>query len=302
MECLICGGKVFKPYYYPPNLFNNKTFSYHECMSCHSAQISPLPDDEDMRLMYGSNDHSYLLALKDGELLQQNFIYPKYHHQGFQIKFFEKYNYKQFGNSLLDIGCGSGYYMQFAKTFGFSCYGIEFGSDFAKLLRAKTSLDIYSFEEFSTQFPEGKQFDIIHLGHVLEHSTQPKAFIEGLKKYAHSNTLFIIDGPLEKNRCLSRFVIMCGSMLRRNKSNTYHPQHITFTNFKSQEIFFEKTGLTKINYEVAEQMFPFPSSLKDETFKNRLLFYLGRISINLSKIIPGAGNVFHYAGKLNTKA
>jgi 2-polyprenyl-3-methyl-5-hydroxy-6-metoxy-1,4-benzoquinol methylase len=297
MDCLICGNKVFKPYYYPPTLFNNKTFTYHECTSCYSAQISPLPDDDDMKLMYGSNDHSYLLSLKDDELLNFSFTYPKYNHQRFQLQFFKKFIYKQYGNTLLDIGCGSGYYMNHAKSFGFTCVGIEFSTDFAKLLRAKTGLDIFSFEEFSKKFPEGKQFDLIHLGHVLEHSTNPKQFIESLKPYTHAKTIIIVDGPLEKNKCLSRFVIMCGSLLRKNKSNTYHPQHITFTNAASQLTFFEKAGLTKINYTITEQMFPFPSKLQGETFKNKLLFLLGRISVNLSKVIPGAGNVFHYAGR-----
>lgn len=297
MECLICGGKAFGPYYYPPNIFNNKTFTYHECTTCSSAQISPLPDDDDMKKMYGTSDHSYLLSLKDGEALQYNFNYPKYNHQGFQLHFFKNYNYKQYGNTLLDIGCGSGYYMSYAKTFGFTCFGIEFDTEFAKLLRLKTTLDIYSFEEFSQKFPEGKKFDIIHLGHVLEHSINPKHFMDSLRSFAHDKTVFVIDGPLEKNKCLSRFVIMCGSLLRKKESNTYHPQHITFTNFDSQRIFFEKAGFTKINYAIAEQMFPFPSSLGGQSIKNKLLFCLGRISVNLSKVIPGAGNVFHYAGR-----
>lgn len=198
MECLICEGKEFRPYYYPPNIFNNKTFTYHECVNCYSAQISPLPNDEDMALMYGSGDHAYLLALKDGERLHHNFNYTKYNHQKFQLQFFKKFNYKQYGNTLLDIGCGSGYYMSYAKALGFSCFGIEFSSDFAKLLREKTALDIYSFEEFSSRFPEGKKFDIIHLGHVLEHSIDPKDFITRLRSFAHSETVFVVDGPLEK--------------------------------------------------------------------------------------------------------
>ena len=84
MECLICGNGKFKPYYYPPNIFNSKTFTYHECLQCHSAQIYPFPDEEDMKLMYGSNDHEYLLKIKDGERLKFSLDYPKYNHQGFQ--------------------------------------------------------------------------------------------------------------------------------------------------------------------------------------------------------------------------
>lgn len=297
MECLICGEKDFYPYYYPPTIFNKKTFSYQECCHCHSAQINPLPDEEDMKLMYGSDDHSYLLALKENEKLSFSQPYIKYNHQAFQLHFFKKYNYKQYGNTLLDIGCGSGFYMNYAKSFGFSCYGIEFSSDFTELLRNKTSLDIYSFEEFEKIFPEGKQFDVIHLGHVLEHSVVPAHFLQSLKKYAHAKTIFIVDGPLEKNICLSRFFIKWGSKLQGKKSNSYPPQHITFTNRHSQLMFFGRLGLTRINYEITEQMFPFPPKFRGESLKGKLMFILGRISVNLSKIVPGSGNIFHYAGR-----
>ncbi len=297
MECLICGEKDFKPYYYPSTIFNNKTFNYFECCNCHSAQISPIPNEDDMKLMYGSEDHHYLLALKENEKLTFTKNYPKYNHQGFQLDFFKKYNYSQYGKTLLDVGCGSGFYMNNAKSFGFNCYGIEFDGDFAKLLRSKTDLDIYSFEEFEKMFSNRKQFDVIHLGHVLEHTVVPAHFLNTIKKYARPETIFIIDGPLEKNMCLSRFFIKWCSKLQGKKSNSYPPQHITFTNRHSQLIMFEKQGLKKINYEIAEQMFPFPSKFKGESLKNKLLFILGRISVNLSKIVKGSGNIFHYAGR-----
>lgn len=297
MECLICGNIGFKPYYYPPTQFNNKLFHYHECTACQSAQISPLPDDDDMKLMYGTIDHSYLLNLKEGEQFKYISNYPKYNHQAFQLHFLKKFNYQVYGKTLLDVGCGSGFYMNFAKTLGFDCHGIEFSADFAKLLRTKTKQDIYSFDEFKTLFPEGKQFDIIHLGHVLEHSTAPAAFFNDLKKYAHSKTVFIVDGPLEKNKCFSRFVIKYASKWQGRKTNSYPPQHITFTNKNSQLRFFERAGLVKINFEVTEQMFPFPSSMKGESLKNKIMFIIGRISVNLSKLFPGSGNIFHYAGQ-----
>lgn len=297
MKCLICGAEDFKPYYYPPTVFNNKTFTYHECGSCYSAQISPLPNDEDMTLMYGSTDHAYLESVPEGQLLKHDFNYTKYNHQGFQLEFFKEHNYAQYGKTLLDIGCGSGYYMSYAKTFGFECIGIEFSTDFAALLRQKTAIDIYSFEEFAAIFGDKKKFDIIHMGHVLEHSIDPMDLLLRLKVYAHKDTVFIVDGPLEKNKCLSRFVIKCGSLLQRNKKNTYHPQHITFTNKDSQLKFFERAGLSKLNYSIAEQMFPFPPKLSGASLKGKLLFCLGRISVNLSKLIPGAGNIFHYAGR-----
>jgi SAM-dependent methyltransferase len=292
MECLICGNTKFKPYYYPPTKFNNKLFRYYECESCHSAQIDPLPDQQDMKLMYGPEDHAYLLK---EEVHVYTDSYTKYNHQKFQLDFFDRFSYGTKGKTLLDVGCGSGFYMHHAERSGLNCTGIEFDTEFANLLRKKTGKAIYSFEEFESMF-RGKTFDYIHMGHVLEHSTDPFGFLQDLRKFSHASTVFIVDGPLEKNKCFSRWLIKRGSKLKQEHVNSYHPQHITFTNFDSQLLFFQRNGLSTINYAIAEQMFPFPPAFIGP-IKDKLLFCAGRISVNLSKLIPRAGNIFHYAGR-----
>jgi ubiquinone/menaquinone biosynthesis C-methylase UbiE len=295
MLCLVCGNNKLRKYYYPEVRFNNKTFNYYECTSCRSAQIDPMPNADDYAKMYGVNDHTYLTKLKASESVNFERIFPKYNHQKYQVDFFSKYNYHLSGKTLLDYGCGSGFYMYHAKKQGLECTGVEFNSEFASLLKEKTGLTILTVTEIS-----GKTFDIVHLGHVLEHMENPFITMEELKKYGHKDTLFIIDGPLEKNRCLTRWMIKLISLIKNKKFNTYSPQHLTFTNYSSQLLLLEKAGFKKINYEVQEQMFPLPEVLNlMDPFKS-LLFIVSRISINISKLHPKWGNVFHYAGKINS--
>lgn|GEM_PF-3424258 len=293
MNCLICGNNKMHKYYYPDVHFNDKIFKYYECGSCHSAQIDPMPDENDYSKMYGVNDHAYLAKLKEGENVNFNKKYPKYNHQKFQIDFFSKNNYHITKKTLLDYGCGSGFYIYHAQKKGLDCTGVEFNPEFALLLKQKTGLNILTLNEI-----KGKTFDIIHLGHVLEHMENPQLALQDLKKFAHKDTLFIVDGPLEKNKCLSRLLIKTISILKHKKFNTYHPQHLTFTNYNSQLVLFENAGLTKINYQVKEQMFPLPEMFNiTKPFKS-LLFITSRISIAISKLNPKWGNIFHYAGKL----
>jgi ubiquinone/menaquinone biosynthesis C-methylase UbiE len=297
MRCLVCGKDNMHNYYYPDVHFNNKIFKYYECGDCGSAQIDPMPDVDDYKKMYGVNDHRYLTELKENEFVDFNRSYPKYNHQKYQIDFFSKYKYHLHGKTLLDYGCGSGFYMHHAKKFGLDCTGVEFNADFAALLKSKTGLNIVTLEEV-----KGKQFDIIHLGHVLEHMEDPGMFLESMKQYAHKSTVFIIDGPLEKNTCLTRFFIKMISLIKRKKFNTYPPQHLTFTNYHSQLLLFKKNNLECMNYEVQEQMFPLPEKFEISKPFGALQFIISRISINLSRLNSTWGNIFHCAGKLKNNS
>lgn len=292
MYCLICNSNNMRKYYYPDVHFNGKIFSYYECFDCKSARIVPIPDDDDFSKMYGTTDHSYLLQLKDTDRLNFDKALSRYNHQNYQLYFLKKFYAQGKGKKLLDIGCGSGFYMYHATKLGYECTGIEFNETFCNLLSQKTDLHITTFDNINN-----KKFDLIHLGHFLEHTPNPTETIQDIKKYAHKDTLIIIDGPLEKNACLSRFIIKCGSKIKRKKYNSYPPQHITFTNYQSQLYLFEKCGLQKINYFVKEQMFPFPERVDIKKPVTLFLFIISRCSIIISNLNPRWGNIFHYAGR-----
>lgn len=296
IKCLICESNNLHNYYYPNVLYNNKCFTYLECGDCGSAQIDPMPRHEDYEKMYGVSDHTYLNTLTESEKISFERSYPKYNHQKYQLDFFDKFGYNTKGKTLLDYGCGSGFYMHHASKQGLDCTGVEFNENFAKLMSGKTGLKIVSEKEIG-----GKKFDIIHAGHILEHLEDPLTGLEKLKGYAHANTLFVIDGPLEKNKCLSRFIIKTGSLLKGKKVNTYPPQHLTFTNYDSQLLLFKRAGLAIRYYEVKEQMFPLPETFKLTEPKRDVLFLIARLSVNISKLNKRWGNIFHYAGVLNTQ-
>lgn len=298
-KCPLCDSGISKSYFYPPTTFNNKVFHYYECQNCGCSFVNPFPDKNDFDLIYGEDDHAYLKKLGEDEMHIYNFDIPPYNHQRFQIDFFSKYKYWEKAGSLLDIGCGSGFYMKSAMRSGIHATGIEYNENFTKLLRKKTGLSIFSFNEFEKN-NDGKKFDLIHFGHILEHLIRPEDMLNWAKKYAHENTLIIVDGPLEKNKCLSQMVISTGSKIKKNKMNYYAPQHISFTDHRSQLRFFEKCGLEKVNYQITEQLFPLPSKPDYRSVKNLLLFLTARMSVTLSKLNSRWGNVFHYAGKFRT--
>jgi SAM-dependent methyltransferase len=292
--CRICHSDALVRGKYPDIHFNNKVFSYYKCKNCSSYNVFPNPTPEDFEKIYGEEDHTYLKSTP--EKIIYNFNYPFAHHQGYQIKFLNQIKQQLKGKSLLDFACGSGFYLKYAEQLGAKVVGIEFDEKFVKLLTDKTDLEIYTLDKALEIF-HNKPFDYIHLGHILEHLTDPVATMDTLKKLAHKDTVFIADGPLEKNACIARFYIDFGSRIKGKKFNNFAPQHLSLTTQKSQLLFFEKVGLKKEKYIVVEQYFPLPSSI-GKSIGASLSFLIGSCSILLSMIIPRFGNVFHYRGKL----
>lgn len=292
--CRICRSAILNKGKYPDIHFNNKAFSYYDCKSCSSYNVFPSPTNDDFKKIYGEEDHSYLKNIK--EKITYNFNYPFAHHQGYQIKFLNQIKYDLKDKTLLDFACGSGFYLKYAEQYGAKVVGIEFDENFVELLKQKTDLELYTLEKALETF-KNKPFDYIHLGHVLEHLVDPILIIGTLKKLAHKDTIFIIDGPLEKNPCLSRYYIDWGSRIKGKKFNEFAPQHLTLTTQKSQLQFLKKIGLQKDKYIIVEQYFPLPSSFGKSIGAN-LNFLIATFSILISMAIPTFGNVFHYRGKL----
>jgi SAM-dependent methyltransferase len=214
------------------------------------------------------------------------------------LDFLEEISSDLKGKILLDFASGSGFYLDYAQKLGAEVVGIEFDEQFIKLLKTKSDFNIMTLNEAVERYKD-HPFDFIHMGHVLEHLTNPGEILEQLKQMAHKDTIFLFDGPLERNACLSRFYIDFGSWLKSKKYNEYKPQHLTLTNYKSQLNFFKKHGLLNDRYVAVEQYFPLPDRM-EKSFFSKFNYMIASLSIMLSNSISSWGNIFHFRGKLNS--
>jgi SAM-dependent methyltransferase len=89
---------------------------------------------------------------------------------------------KASGKSIrfLDIGCGTGETLTAAAKLGWDASGIELSPSAAAIARVKSGRPVFNgpFEDFAAT---GGEYDIIHLGDVLEHLRKPHHLI----KWAH---------------------------------------------------------------------------------------------------------------------
>jgi 2-polyprenyl-3-methyl-5-hydroxy-6-metoxy-1,4-benzoquinol methylase len=96
---------------------------------------------------------------------------------------------------LLDIGCGSGKFVNYLNTQGYKSFGIEPSVPVYNHFLANNSVfECTSVIDYINKVP-GNVFDIITAFDVLEHVKDPVEFLTGIASLLHKDSLLFISTP-----------------------------------------------------------------------------------------------------------
>ena len=287
MHCLFCNSSEIKKASFPrPTFFNDKKFEYYQCKKCKLIFVNPLPSSDDYLKMYAKTYH-------------EQFYFKNASPDYKDLYRLLKENLSE--RSILDYGCGDGYFLQYFLQKGYKCAGVEYDPELVSLLKTKfPAINFYTVREFN-RLDKAITFDNIHLGDVFEHLTNPNELISILRLKLNRNGFIIVEGPVENNFTLALAFRKFVSLFKAGNQAYHVPYHITFSNAKNQRQIFEKNDFVTLYYKVYETTWPMPEvfSFKPATgFK----WVVAKISILVSNIFPGKlGNRFVYLGRKNNE-
>jgi len=95
---------------------------------------------------------------------------------------------------LLDVGCGSGAYLEILREGGWTVAGVEIDPDAAQRARTKRSLDVHTGTVLDAPLPPGS-FDVVTLWHVLEHVWNPNEVVDRIAHLLAPGGLFVVSAP-----------------------------------------------------------------------------------------------------------
>ncbi len=101
------------------------------------------------------------------------------------------------GKKLLDVGCGTGDFLQIAQQNNWTVSGIEPNKEARQIANSKTSNSVYNIEHL-LKFPK-HSFDVISLWHVLEHLPNLDEHVSILKSLLKENGALMIAVPNYKS-------------------------------------------------------------------------------------------------------
>ena len=153
---------------------SGESFSVYKCTTCDFHFTQDAPDAKSIGPYYQSDDY---VSHSDK---QEGLFFKVYHWvRNYMLKQKRKMIAIPKGN-LLDIGCGTGYFLNEMKTHGWSVDGIEQDERARKYGAEKFQLsvkDITAMDQLKEQ-----HYDAITLWHVLEHVHELHPYLRQIKK------------------------------------------------------------------------------------------------------------------------
>ncbi|MDO8269809.1 MAG: class I SAM-dependent methyltransferase [Candidatus Levybacteria bacterium] len=160
---------------------SQKHGQYVKCESCSLVYVNP---PEDLRLLIAGYknvvDKTYLSTEKYRKKLSQSHLS--------KIMKYKK------GNSILDVGCFAGFFLELAKQSGWKIvHGIE-PSTWAKMIAKGRGIEIVG-ETIQSAKLKKSFYDVITLWDVIEHLPNPDETIDILKTSLKKNGIIAIGTP-----------------------------------------------------------------------------------------------------------
>lgn len=91
---------------------------------------------------------------------------------------------------LLDIGCGTGWFLECAKEHGFRVYGVEKGKDLAAFTAERLGVTVWNGDVQDLDAEE--QFDAITMFDFIEHVTDPTSVLRAVRRLLKQDGFAIV--------------------------------------------------------------------------------------------------------------
>ena len=164
---------------------------------------------------------------------------------------------------LLDVGCGPGYFLNFARENGWHVEGLEPSTDAVTFAINELKLSVFpvSFENYLNKKLEEK-FDVVYSHGVIEHVLNPIDFINKSKRLLTKNGLIF-------SSVANDFNIFQYAIMKQNPDKKpwwiVPPEHLNYFTANSLKRLFKNCGLSVKSFQSSFPMDLFPLMGMDYT-------------------------------------
>lgn len=265
-ECPVCsGGKIFYFLNCKDYLVSREAFEIYKCANCSFIFTQNYPEEKEMHRFYDSEEYISHSNTDKGII---NRIYRST--RGFMLQKKKKIIKKSFGftaGHLLDIGAGTGHFLNTMSKAGWKVTGIEINDKAREYAITRFGLDLIPPENIKI-LPD-KSIDCITLWHVLEHIQDPNKYFREIKRLLKPGGIVIVALPNINS--------FDAEYYREHWAALDVPRHLWHFNPSTFKIFAEKNGFrTAEIYNLPLDVF-YISILSERIKDSRLPFLRGMV-------------------------
>lgn len=191
-SCPNCGDtQIFKVLSVKDHTVSDEEFEIWECKNCTLRFTQDVPDQENIGKYYQSENYISHTDTSKGFI---NNLYHKVRKRTLvqKKKLIEKATGKQTGN-ILDVGAGTGAFLNTMKLASWNCTGIEPDKSAREKALELYGIHLHQAEQIDSL--PSKTFDVITLWHVLEHVHELHKYVEQLKNLLSGDGKLFIAVP-----------------------------------------------------------------------------------------------------------
>lgn len=223
IHCPLCRNSSIKP------AFGKFNYSFLECQSCSSLFVYPIPSSSELEAFYTSPDVQKLSQVCWNETAESHrHVWGVWQEA---LNLIEKLAGK---GVLLDVGCGTGQFLQFARRKGWQrLEGIELVPEIAERARSLSDAKIYTSTLLKADLPSHYYSGIV-LWDIVEHLNDVESILQEVYRLLKPGGILLI-GTVNRHGLSLRY-------LGVNALTVNPPEHILFFSARGMKSILELTG------------------------------------------------------------
>ncbi|MGE7110294.1 class I SAM-dependent methyltransferase [Lysinibacillus sp. NPDC047702] len=212
--------------------FTKYDFELNQCNDCEIAFFNKIPVNTND--LY-SAPHAIEYAQ---EAYLSNVDYRKVRFAEERVKMIEENLGKNISNlNILDVGCGTGWFLEVAKEHGANCSGLELGEELARFTSERIGIPVWNCDLKNLNVDE--KYDVITMFDLIEHVEDPLDLVKVAKGLLKEEGIILIFTPQFDSVAIQTM---------KDKSNLVMPaEHLSYFNEKSVEVLAELSDMD-LNY------------------------------------------------------
>ena len=286
-ECHICSGTesifIQSSYVY----LNSVELNLVKCAQCGLIYLNPQPAGDEIEKLYSKEYFLKWYSSEEKREFSKNFFRKLLSQNGLTTNT---------GHSVLDIGCGMGYFLEVAREWGWDAKGVEISPYAARYCREKLNFDVHC-GTLETANYHNDYFDIITAFDFLEHISELSRFFPALKRVLKPDGMFIVVVPNYDGLVFQLERTIC-KLKKAPLSNV--PEHITYFSLSTFKKLLENYGFiaAKILTTNANDDYQYLSIRGNpkaalRAFITKICYILGKLSNRREAILAVAKKSFH---------
>jgi len=189
-NCPLCNASSFKDFLTVKDYFlTGEQFNIQLCSTCGLKFVNPRPDSEEIGKYYLSDDYISHDTQKK-TLFTRAYLFARQYAIRNKYSIISRFNK---GNTLLDIGCGTGELLAYCQGKGLTVSGIEPSEKARNFAISTHHLKISKSLEALSESSD--KYSCITMWHVLEHVHDLRVTLEKIKHLLASDGFFIMAVP-----------------------------------------------------------------------------------------------------------